>query len=593
MTTTTATPPLIKPVPAPEHRRYLLRAFFLLRNYWQLTAGAYGALVGITLLTLATPQFIRWIIDQGIDAGNSRLLTWSVLALLGLTVVRGIFTYLQGRWTEMASQSVAYDLRNSMLERLSHLSFDYHDRTESGQLLSRAMQDVDRIRFLTGRAVLGLVNAVVLLIGTAIALLLMNPKLALLALAAMPILAYQATRFGVRFRPLSLAIQQQMAVLTTRLEQNLRGARIVKAFAQEDKEIERFETENRNWFGLSAEAARLQALNIPLMDLIANASTVFILWYGGSLVINDLITLGDLIAFTTYLGQMAGPVRRFGMIIPAIAQAGASAERVFEILDAESQVQDEPNAQPLPPVQGHLCFEDVSFAYSGSRRVLNSVSFDVKPGQVLALLGPTGSGKSSVINLIPRFYDPSAGRVTIDGHDIRHITQASLRSQIGIVLQESTLFATTIRENIAFGRPDATDEEVIEAAKAAQAHNFIMEMADGYNTEVGERGSTLSGGQRQRMAIARALLKDPRILILDDATASVDTETERLIQKALNRLMEGRTSVIIAQRLSTVRMADLILILERGRVTGAGTHEELLATSSLYQRIYQGQLERA
>ncbi len=592
MTTATATPPLVAPVPTPQHRRYLVRAFLLLRNYWQLTVGAYLALVGITLLTLATPQFIRWIIDQGIGAGNSRLLTWAVLGLLGLTVVRGLFTYWQGRWTEIASQSVAYDLRNAMLERLTHLSFDYHDRTESGQLLSRAMQDVDRIRFLNGRAVLGLVNAIVLLIGTAIALLWMNPKLALLALISMPVLAYQATTFAIRLRPLSLAIQQQMAVLTTRLEQNLRGARIVKAFAQEDREIERFESENRNWFRLSAEAAQLQAVNNPLMDLIANASVVFILWYGGLLVINSQITLGDLIAFTTYLGQMAGPVRRFGMIIPAIAQAGASAERVFEILDAESQVQDEPDAQPLPPVQGHLRFENVSFGYSHSRRVLNGVSFDVKPGQVLALLGPTGSGKSSIINLIPRFYDPSGGRVTIDGYDIRHITQASLRSQIGIVLQESTLFATTIRENIAFGRPDAADEEVIAAAKAAQAHEFITQMANGYDAEVGERGATLSGGQRQRMAIARALLKDPRILILDDATASVDTETERLIQKALARLMEGRTSVIIAQRLSTVRMADLILILEKGRVTGAGTHEELLAPSPLYQRIYAGQLER-
>lgn len=593
MTTTTVVSPLASPAPAPEHRRFLWRALLLLRPYWKLTVGAYGALIAITLIVLATPQFIRWIIDQGISAGNTPLLTWAVLGLLGLTVVRGLFTFLQGRWTEMASQSVSYDLRNAMLDQLSHLSFAYHDRTESGQLLSRAMQDVERIRFLTGRAVLGLVNAIVLLIGTAIALLVMNPKLALLALMTMPLLAWQATTFGARFRPLSLAIQQQMAVLTTRLEQNLRGARIVKAFAQEDEEIERFEKENRSWFDLSAHAAFLQAVNIPLMDLIANAATVFILWYGGRLVISGEITLGDLIAFTTYMAQMAGPVRRFGMIIPAIAMAGASAERIFEILDADSQVRDEPSAKTLPPVEGHLRFENVGFSYTKPHQVLSGVTFDVKPGQVLALLGPTGSGKSSVINLIPRFYDPTAGRITIDGLDIRSVTQASLRSQIGIVLQESTLFATSIRENIAFGRPNATEAEVIEAAKAAQAHDFIMEMAEGYDTEIGERGSTLSGGQRQRMAIARALLKDPRILILDDATASVDTETERLIQKALARLMEGRTSVIIAQRLSTVRLADLILILEKGQVTAAGTHEELLATSSLYQRIYAGQLERA
>ncbi len=593
MTTTTASPPLASAAPAAQHRRYLWRAFLLLRPYWKLTGGAYGALIGITLITLATPQFIRWIIDVGIGAGDTKLLTWSVLALLGLTVVRGVLTFLQGRWTEVASQSVCYDLRNRLLDRLSNLSFAYHDRTESGQLLSTAMQDVERVRFLTGRAVLGLVNAVVLLVGTAIALLWMNPRLALLALVTMPLLAWHATRFGAQFRPLSLAIQKQMAVLTTRLEQNLRGARIVKAFAQEDEEIERFEKENRAWFDLSAYAARLQAVNIPLMDLIANAATVFILWYGGLLVIRNQITLGDLIAFTTYLSQMNGPVRRFGMIIPAIAQAGASAERIFDVLDAESQVQDAPDARPLPPVQGHLRFENVSFAYTKPHRVLDGVSFAVKPGQVLALLGPTGSGKSSVINLIPRFYDPSSGRVTIDGIDLRSVTQASLRRQVGIVLQESTLFATSIRENIAFGRPDATDEEVIEAAKAAQAHDFILQMKDGYETEVGERGATLSGGQRQRIAIARALLKNPRVLILDDATASVDTETERLIQKALARLMEGRTSVIIAQRLSTVRLADLILILEKGQVTAAGSHAELLATSSLYQRIYAGQLQRA
>jgi len=592
MTTTVSNPLLTTEAPTPERRRYLWRSLLLLRSYWKLTVGAYGALVAITLITLATPQFIRWIIDHGIREGDTGLLTWSVLALLGLTVVRGVFTFLQGRWTEVASQSVASDLRNSLLDQLSHLSFAYHDKTESGQLLSRAMQDVERIRFLTGRAVLGLVNAVVLLIGTAIALLVMNPQLALLGLVTMPLLAWQATMFGMRMRPLSLAIQQQMAVLTTRLEQNLRGARIVKAFAQEDKEIERFEKENRSWFDLSAQAAWLQSVNTPLMDMIANAATVIIIWYGGMLVVRDQITLGELIAFTTYLSQMGGPVRRFGMIIPAIAQAGASAERIFEILDAQSQVQDAADARPLPPVRGHLRFENVSFAYKKPHNVLNNVSFDIKPGQVLALLGPTGSGKSSITNLIPRFYDPSAGRITIDGYDIRHVTQASLRSQIGIVLQESTLFATSIRENIAFGRPNASDEEVMEAAKAAQAHDFIMQMKDGYKTEVGERGTTLSGGQRQRIAIARALLKDPRILILDDATASVDTETERLIQKALTRLMEGRTSVIIAQRLSTVRLADLILILEKGRITGAGTHAELLETSSLYQRIHAGQLTR-
>ncbi|RME56913.1 MAG: ABC transporter ATP-binding protein [Caldilineae bacterium] len=582
---------VVQPVRLPGRDAWstLWRAFTRLKPYWRFTAGAYIALLFITLITLATPQFIRWIVDQGIRERDTALLTWAVAGLLGLTLVRGVLTYFLGRWTEIASQSVAYDLRNDIHNKLTELSFAYHDRTESGQLLSRAIQDVERVRFLTGRATLGLVQGAVLLLGTGAALVWMNPRLAFLVLLTMPLLAHRALEFGRRYRPLSLAIQQQLAVLTTRLEQNLRGARVVKAFAQENAEIERFEEENRRWFDLAAQAARLRAINIPLLDLIANVSLVFIIWYGGLLVVRRGLTLGELVAFTTYLGQLAQPVRRLGAIIPAMAMAGASAERIFQVLDAGSQVQEEPDAYPLPPVEGRVRFEHVSFGYARSNRVLHDVNFQVEPGQVVALLGPTGSGKSSIINLLPRFYDPTSGRITIDGHDIRRVTLRSLRSQIGIVLQESVLFAATIRENIAFGRPHATEEEIVAAAQAAQAHDFIMQMPDGYDTEVGERGVTLSGGQRQRIAIARALLTDPRILILDDATSSVDTETERLIQLALARLMEGRTSFIIAQRLSTVRMADLILVLEKGRITAAGQHEELLERSPLYRKIYQGQ----
>jgi len=568
----------------------LWRCFHYLRPYWRQTAGAYLALLGITALALTIPQFIRWIVDRGIRGGDLHLLGWAVLALLGLTLVKGVLTFLQGRWTETASQGVAYDLRNAIHRKLSALSFSYHDRAETGQLLSRAVQDVERIRFLTGRAFLRLMDGTVLLIGTAIMLVVMNPHLALLALATMPLLAHRALYFGRRFRPLSLDIQQQLAVLTTRLEQNLRGARVVKAFAQEEAEIIRFDRENERWFNLAAQAARLQAFNIPLMDLIANAGTVFIIWYGGLLVIRNQLTLGELVAFSTYLAQLIQPVRRLGMIVSAVAQAVASGERIFEILDATSEVQDAPDAVPLPPVRGHVRFERVSFTYFGRHRVLQDIAFEARPGQVIALLGTTGSGKSTIINLIPRFYDPTEGRITIDGYDIRHVTLNSLRAQIGIVLQETTLFAATIRENIAFGRPDASEEEIIAAAQAAQAHSFIMEMPDGYDTRVGERGVTLFGGQKQRIAIARALLKDPRILILDDATASVDTETERLIQMALERLMRGRTSFVIAQRLSTVRMADLILVLEKGRIAACGIHEELLRTSGLYAEIYHQQL---
>jgi ATP-binding cassette subfamily B protein len=398
---------------------------------------------------------------------------------------------------------------------------------------------------------------------------------------------------GSRLRPLSVEIQNQLGVLTTRLEQNLRGARVVKAFAQEPAEIERFEVENGRWFDLSNSSTHIQAINAPLLDLIANLGAVAIILYGGTLVIHKQLTVGELVAFSTYLGQLFNPIRLLGNIVPAIAQALSAAGRIFEILDAPNDVSDMPGAYPLPGIQGHVRFEDVSFAYSGTRTVLDRVTLDVQPGQVIALLGATGSGKSTITNLIPRFYDPTSGCILIDGHDIRQVTLQSLRSQVGIVLQETTLFIGTIEENIAFGCVGACHEKVVEAAKAAQAHDFILSMPRGYDTLVGERGVTLSGGQKQRIALARALLTDPRILILDDATASVDTETEHLIQAALDRLMENRTTFVIAHRLSTVRRADLILVLEKGKIVAKGTHAELLERSPNYREVYSRQLKES
>jgi ABC-type multidrug transport system fused ATPase/permease subunit len=570
--------------------RILQRCYAYLRPHSRLVRAAYAALLTVSLINIAVPQLIRHIVDRGIRQRDTCLLGWSVLSLVGLTLVKGGLSFLQNRWVEISSQSVAYDVRNDIHSKLASLSFSYHDRTETGQLLSRAVQDVERIRFLTGRATMRLLEGTVLLLGTLVALVWTDPALALLALATMPLLICRAFVFARRYRPLSADIQQQLAVLTARVEQNLRGARIVKAFAQEEAEIERFDRDNAHWFELSALAARLRAINAPLLTLIANAGLVLIIWYGGSLVVHGQLTLGELVAFSTYLGQLAEPVRRVGLITPILAMATTAGERVFEILDARSEVEEAPDAVRLPTVEGCVRFEDVSFAYFGRHRVLDRVSFEAQPGQVIALLGATGSGKSTIINLIPRFYDPTGGRITLDGQDIQRVTLNSLRDQIGIVLQETTLFAATVRENIGFARPDATEAEIVAAAKAAQAHSFILNMPQGYDTPVGEQGITLSGGQKQRIAIARALLKDPRILILDDATSSVDIETEQLIQGALERLMRGRTSFVIAQRLSTVRMANLILLLDRGRVAARGTHEELLRTSGLYAEIYHQQL---
>mgnify|MGYP000943505538 FL=1 len=571
--------------------KLLWRVYGYLRPYWKQTLVAYASLFAILGLNTMIPQFLGWIIDTGVKGNQPQVLTWSVLVLLGLTVLKGVLNYYQGTMSEVASQNVAFDLRNEIQKKLTSLSFSFHDQSEAGELLSRAVQDVERIRFLTGRATVRILEGALLLVVTAIVMLVMDYRLALLVLATMPLLVYRALYFGSRFRPLSQLVQKQLAVLTTAVEQNLRGTREVKAYVQEDAEIERFGRENARWFDLSARSAQMQAVNLPLLFLIANLGYVAIILYGGRQVVQGQITIGEIIAFITYVGQLIEPVRRLGMIIPAVAIAGSAAERIFDILDTVSEVRDEPGAVSIGQIQGRVEFEHVSFSY-GRKKVLNDINFRVEAGQTIALLGSTGSGKSTIISLVPRFYDPSEGRVLVDGTDVRKVTLHSLRSQIGIVMQDTTLFAGTIRENITFGNEQASEEEIIRAARAAQAHEFIIQSAQGYDTRVGERGVTLSGGQRQRLAIARALLMDPRILILDDATASVDAETEHLIQLAFQNLVRGRTTFVIAHRLSTVRNADQIIVMDKGRIQAMGTHETLLTSSRLYVEIYNRQLKR-
>jgi ATP-binding cassette subfamily B protein len=585
----TATTVAIPDTPRPNGA--LLRAFGYLRPHWKLTAGAYGMMFLIDAISMINPLIISWIIDHTIIKQNLGMLSLAVGGLLALVVVKGVFTYFEGRWTEVASQNVAYDLRNELQRKITLLSFSFHDQAEAGDLLSRTIQDVERIRFLTGRATFRVIEGTVLMIITAVVMIVLNWRLGLLAIAAMPLLVYQSIRFGKRFRPLSLQIQKQLSVLTTRLEQNLRGAQVVKTFAQEDAEIERFEVENQKWFSLSALSARLQSQNMPLMNLIANIGSVVILWFGGSMVIQGQMSLGEMVAFTTYMGQLLVPVRQLGMVLPAITIAGASAERIFQILDTIPEVHDSPSARNVNFGEGRVAFDHVSFGYGRKAEILKDITFEAEPDQVVALLGLTGSGKTTVVNLIPRFYDPTAGSIRIDGTDLHDIKINSLRSQIGIVLQETTLFTGSVFDNIRFGHPSASRREVEDAARAAQAHEFILEMVHGYDTRVGEKGVTLSGGQKQRIAIARALLMDPRILILDDATSSVDSETEHLIQLALENVMQRRTTFVIAHRLSTVQKADQILVLDKGQIAARGRHEELLASSSLYNNIYQQQLK--
>ncbi|MCX7029843.1 MAG: ABC transporter ATP-binding protein [Spirochaetes bacterium] len=569
--------------------RTLLRCYSYLRPYWPRCLGGLAGMLLADGVNLLSPQLIRAIFDRGISVGDLRLIATLVGVLVGLALLRGIFTFLQGRWIEQASQGVAYDLRNVIQDRLSALSFAFHDTAETGQLLSRAVQDVDRIRFLTGRASFRLLDSSVFALATLAMLLAMNVRLALAAMGMLPLLVLTALRFGSRQRGLSRDIQEQLGVLTSRIEQGLRGIRIVRAFAQEEAEIDRFEAENGKWRTLSDSLALNGSVFAPLLILVANLGVVFTVWYGGRLVMAGGLSLGELVAFSAYLGQLVGPVRLLGMIAPAIAVSVSSGERIFEILDARSEVTEAPDAAPLADPRGRVEFENVSFAYFHRFTVLHDVSFTVEPGQVVALLGATGSGKSTIINLVPRFYDVTGGRILVDGRDVRSLTLASLRGAIGIVLQETTLFAATVRENILFGVDGAGEDDLVRAARRAQAHDFIVRMPDGYDTRVGERGATLSGGQKQRIAIARALVKDPRILILDDATSSVDAVTEREIQTALDELMRDRTTFVIAHRLGTIRRADVILVLEAGRIVARGTHEDLLGMSPMYAEVFARQ----
>jgi len=522
---------------------------------------------------------------------HEEVVLWGAAVLVVIALVRGLFTFLQGFWSEKASQGVAYDLRDSLFTKLQGLSFSYHDQAQTGELMTRATNDVELVRQFTGQGFLQLLNALVMLIGSVVILLLTNWRLALVALAVVPLLVIIIVVFFRRVRPMFTEVQQRLSRLNTVLQENIAGIHVVKAFAREPYETQRFARFNGELLDQNLRVITALSSLFPLIFFIANLGTLTIIWVGGLQVIGHTLSVGELVAFNTYLMFLIMPIATLGMLMALLARAGASATRIFEVLDAKSEVVERPGAVPLPAVDGRVAFEDVSFRYIGAERdTLSHVSFTVEPGQTLAVLGATGSGKSTIINLLPRFYDVSGGRITVDGHDIRNVTLASLRSQVGIVLQDTTLFTGSLRSNIAYGLPDASLDDVVAAAKAAQAHDFISALPQGYDTVVGERSVGLSGGQQQRIAIARALLLNPRILILDDSTSSVDAETEYQIQQALRGLMRGRTSFVIAQRISTVREATSILLLDGGRVAAHGSHEQLLQDNELYAQIVASQL---
>jgi ATP-binding cassette, subfamily B, multidrug efflux pump len=571
----------------------LRRALAYLRSYRRESIGAVVSLILVSGANLATPILIGRAIDDGIGPRRLGVIFLIVGGIVGIALARGLFTFLQGYLAERASQGVAYDLRDALFERIERLSFSYYDRVQTGQLVTRLTSDVEQIRAFAGSGVVQLANAVVMLIGATALLLYLDWQLALVALAIVPVIALLLVRFVGRIRPLFREVQQTLGRLNTVLQEDLSGVRVIRAFAREDYETARYKAVNDELLEKNLTTVRVFANNFPFVFLFANLGTLAIIWFGGWQVIGGRLSIGELVAFNTLLGFMLFPILTIGFLSASISRAGASSQRVFDVLDAPLDVTDKPDASPLPPVSCRVEFDDVSFRYPGSERdILGGVSFTAEPGQTVAILGTTGSGKSTLVNLIPRFYDVTGGAVRLDGHDVRDVTLSSLRSQIGIVLQETRLFSGTVRDNVAFGKPGATEEEVVAAAEAAQAHDFIRGLSEGYDTVIGERGIGLSGGQRQRIAIARALLVDPRLLILDDSTSAVDAETEAAIQETLDRLMreKHRTVLVIAQRVSTVRDADLILVLDGGRIAARGTHEELLRESELYNEILGSQL---
>ena len=514
----------------------------------------------------------RLCLDASVNA-ETWLITAAVIICI-FAATRAIFSFVQAYMAEKTSQGVAFDFRNELFARIQRLSFSYLDRNQTGQLMIRATDDVEKLRLFIGQGLVLALQSFVLLIATLVVLWFSNPALTLVIVPILPLAFAVFMVFGAVAQPMFMAVQVRMSALNTVLQENVAGLKVVRAFGREPEEQVRFAAAADALFKQQLKVARAFSFLFPIAFLIASLGQAAVLYFGGRQIIGGTLTVGEWQKFSLYLAYVFLPMGQLGFIINLMSQASASAQRIFEILDTRSEIENKPGALELERISGHVRFENVTFRYfKGGDPVLSDVSFEVQPGQTVALLGATGSGKTTIINLLPRFYEASEGHVRVDGHDVRDVTLESLRAQIGIVLQETTLFSGTIRANIAYGRPDASLAEVVTAARAAAAHDFIVDFPLGYETPVGERGSTLSGGQKQRIAIARALLTRPRILILDDSTSSVDVATEYQIQQALQELMVGRTAFVIAQRISTVRNADLILVLDTGRIAAHGRHE--------------------